>query len=556
MFVVGTVYKHKVFRSRKGVNHLEQLDQRKKVTIMISIMAAMFFAAINMTIVGTSLPKIIAKIGGMEYFDWVFTIYMLTSTITAMLVGKLSDIYGRKIFILIGIAVFMIGAFLSGTSDTIYQLILYRGIQGLGGGMIMSSSFTTIGDLFSPRERGRWQGLMGAVFGLSSLFGPTLGGYIVDNFDWHWIFWVFLPMGFIAFALIWKLYPSHQRAEKEPVDYLGSFLLTVMIVTLLLGFTWAGGKYDWLSFEIIGLFSLTILALIAFIAVERKAKSPVLPLYLFKNSVFTVSNIAGMLVGMGMFGTIMYVPFYVQGVQGHSATTSGLIEMVMTISMVTASAIAGNMITKTGKYKMIAILGLIVMAGGLVANSTLDVHSSLTKLIIQLIVVGIGLGMTMPVFQVTVQNAVAHKYLGVATSAMQVFRQIGGTIGVAVMGSIMGNLMADKMKSLQPENISAPSEMPNMPGEMTSLQNPQVLMDSSKLEEIRSQLPGQFAEVFDQFISMLKEALTYSLSGVFLFGAGIVVLALILTFFLKEVPLRETNDDRENHKKMELISNE
>jgi EmrB/QacA subfamily drug resistance transporter len=538
------------------VNHLEHLDQKKKVTIMISIMAAMFFAAINMTIVGTSLPKIIAQIGGMEYFDWVFTIYMLTSTITAMLVGKLSDIYGRKIFILIGIAVFMIGAFLSGTSDTIYQLILYRGIQGLGGGMIMSSSFTTIGDLFSPRERGRWQGLMGAVFGLSSLFGPTLGGYIVDNFDWHWIFWVFLPVGFVAFALIWKLYPSHHRAEKEPVDYLGSFLLTVMIVTLLLGFTWAGGKYDWLSFEIIGLFSLTILALIAFVAVERKAKSPALPLYLFKNGVFTISNIAGMLVGMGMFGTIMYVPFYVQGVQGHSATTSGLIEMVMTISMVTASAIAGNMITKTGKYKMIAILGLIVMAGGLVANSTLDVHSSLTKLIIQLIVVGIGLGMTMPVFQVTVQNAVAHKYLGVATSAMQVFRQIGGTIGVAVMGSIMGNLMADKMKSLQPENIPAPSEMPNMPGEMASLQNPQVLMDSSKLEEIRSQLPSQLVGLFDQFISILKEALTYSLSGVFLFGAVIVVVALILTFFLKEVPLRETNDDRENHKKMELISNE
>ena len=530
---------------------MEHLDNRQKVLIMIAIMSAMFFAAVNMTIVGTALPKIVSQIGGMEYFDWVFTVYMLTSTITAMLVGKLSDIYGRKIFILIGIGIFMIGAFLCGTSDDIIQLIMYRGLQGFGGGMIMSSAFTTVGDLFSPRERGKWQGLLGGVFGLSSLFGPTLGGYIVDNFDWHWIFWVFLPIGIFAFALILKLYPSQKAKEKEPIDFLGSITLTITIVSLLLGFTWAGDKFDWVSFQIIGLFSLTLISLLAFILIELKVKSPVLPLYLFKNSVFTVSNVAGMLMGMGMFGTIMYVPFYVQGVQGESATVSGLVEMVMTISMVTSSILVGNLITKTGKYKIFALLGLIIMAIGLILNSTLQVESSLTRLILQLIVVGIGLGVNMPVFNITVQNAVSHKYLGVATSAMQTFRQIGGTVGVALLGSVMGNKMANELSSSsQGENVPAPP--PEMAETMSQLQNPQVLMDTEKLESIRSELPAEAAPFFEQFIQILKEALNTSLTTVFTVSAGIIGLAFIVTLFLKEIPLRTTNNDEEENQQVEV----
>jgi EmrB/QacA subfamily drug resistance transporter len=522
---------------------MEHLEPRQKVMIMIAVMGAMFFAAINMTIVGTSLPKIIAQIGGMEYFDWVFTIYMLTSTITAMLVGKLSDIYGRKIFILIGIGIFMIGAFLSGTSETIYQLIFYRGIQGFGSGMIMSCAFTTIGDLFTPRERGRWQGLLGATFGLSSLFGPTLGGYIVDNFDWHWVFWVFLPIGFVAFALIWKLYPSHTKTEKESVDYLGSIALTTFITSLLLGFSWGGNKFAWASFEIIGLFSLSALSIILFIIIERNAKSPVLPLHLFKNSVFTLSNISGLLMGMGMFGVIMYTPFFVQGVLGYSATTSGIVEMIMTISMVTSSAISGQLISRTGKYKVIALVGLTVMAGGLFLNSLLDIESSLTRVIVQLVIIGIGLGTTMPVFQVTVQNAVQHKYLGVATSAMQVFRQIGGTVGVAIMGTILGNLMKTKMEELTPETGSG--AMPEMGEQTTQLQNPQVLMDPNQLEVIKAGLPDQMTALFDQFIMILRESLSYSLTGVFLFASAVVAIGVLVTFFLKEIPLRTSNSDEE-----------
>ncbi|MEI5908325.1 MDR family MFS transporter [Bacillus spongiae] len=519
---------------------MEHLENRQKVLIMIAVMAAMFFAAVNMTIVGTSLPKIIAQIGGMQYFDWVFTIYMLASTITAMLVGKLSDIYGRKVFILIGIGIFSVGAFLSGTSDTITQLIIYRGIQGFGAGMIMSSAFTTVGDLFSPRERGRWQGLLGGVFGLSSLFGPTLGGYIVDNYDWHWVFWVFLPLGIIAFALILKLYPAHERTKSESVDYLGSLLLTMMIISLLLGFSWGGNKYDWSSLPIISLFALTIISLALFIIVERKAKSPVLPLYLFKNSVFTVSIVAGLFLGMGMFGTIMYVPFYVQGVQGESATVSGLIEMIMTISMVIASIIVGNLITKTGKYKFFSLLGFAIMAIGLFLNSKLEIGSSLTQLIIQLVIIGIGLGLNMPVFNITVQNAVSHKYLGVATSAMQTFRQIGGTIGVAIFGTIMGSIMEKEMEAVQP---TLPQSSSEAEVDMTQLQDPQLLMSPEQMENMRSSFPQEMASSFDSFILTLKEALNVSLAGVFLWGAVIVVLGLLTTLFLKEIPLRTSNQD-------------
>lgn len=530
---------------------MEHLENRQKGLIMIAVMSAMFFAAVNMTIVGTALPKIVSQIGGMEYFDWVFTVYMLTSTITAMLVGKLSDIYGRKIFILIGIGIFMLGAFLSGTSNDIYQLIMYRGLQGFGGGMIMSCAFTTVGDLFAPRDRGRWQGMLGAVFGLSSLFGPTLGGYIVDNFDWHWIFWVFLPIGFFAFALILRLYPSQKAKEKESIDFLGSLTLTITIVSLLLGFTWAGDKFEWASLEIIGLFTLTILSLIAFIFIELKAKSPVLPLFLFKNSVFTVSNVSGMLLGMGMFGTIMYVPFYVQGVQGESATISGLVEMVMTISMVTSSIIVGNLITKTGKYKLFALIGLVIMSVGLILNTTLEVESSLTRLILQLIVVGIGLGVNMPVFNITVQNAVSHKYLGVATSAMQTFRQIGGTVGVALLGSVMGNKMTDELANIQ--NSDVPDPPPEMAEDMAKLQNPQVLMDTKQLEGIRSELPAEMTSFFDQFIQVLKNALNTSLTTVFLVSAGIIAIAFVTTLFLKEIPLRTTNNDEDDEKEKELV---
>ncbi|WP_170007120.1 MDR family MFS transporter [Bacillus fonticola] len=517
---------------------MEHLEQRQKIMIMLAIMSAMLFAALNQTIVGTALPTIIADLGGFDLYSWIFTIYMLTSSVTAVLVGKLSDIYGRKPFILIGIGVFTLGSFLSGLSETTIQLIIYRGIQGFGAGMIMSTAFTAVGDLFAPRERGRWQGIMGSVFGLASVFGPTLGGWIVDNTDWNWVFWIFLPFGLVAFGMIAKLFPAQEKREREPVDFQGSILLTLTIVPLLLAFTWGGQDYDWVSFPIIGLFVATIIALIFFIWTEGRTKSAVMPLELFKNDIFTLSNITGFILGMGMFGAIMYMPMFIQGVMGASASESGFIMMPMTLSMVAASTIGGQLITKTGKYRIFASIGLFVMGAGMVFISTLNADSTFWLVIAGIIILGAGLGLSMPVFTLAVQNAVDHKYLGVATASSQLFRQIGGTVGVAIMGSLM-NLSITK--NLEESGMSLPSD-PALAGELGQFADPQALLNQDQIESVRASLSGEELVVFDQLIGSLIEALGSSISFVFLIGAIAIGVGFILTFFLREIPLRTSNE--------------
>ncbi|MGB5947103.1 DHA2 family efflux MFS transporter permease subunit, partial [Paenisporosarcina sp.] len=344
---------------------MEHLKHKEKVTIMIAIIGALFFAAVNQTIVSNALPKIISDLGGLDYYSWVFTSFMLTSAIMTVVAGKLSDIYGRKPFFLIGILVFSVGAFLCGTSVTIVQLIIYRAIQGIGAGLIIPTAFAAVGDLFAPRERGKWQGVMSSVFGVSSVLGPTIGGYIVDNLDWRWVFWVFLPLGIVAFILILKLFPKTERRQNETIDYLGTLFLSSTLVTMLLGFSWAGTQYEWSSPMILSLFTGSIVSLALFIWAEKRAKSPVLPLHLFKYANFTYSNIIGFAVGIGMFGGLMYVPYFIQGVLGYSATHSSLLSMTMTLGLVGASAWGGNLITKTGKYKRQATLGLTVSVVGL-----------------------------------------------------------------------------------------------------------------------------------------------------------------------------------------------
>ncbi|MBM7604264.1 EmrB/QacA subfamily drug resistance transporter [Metabacillus crassostreae] len=522
---------------------MEHLSQKEKVAIMIAVIGAMFFAAVNQTIVGNALPKIIADLGGLDYYSWVFTIYMLTSAITTILVGKLSDIYGRRPFILIGIFIFMVGAFLSGLSQDIIQLITYRGIQGLGAGMIMSTAFTAVGDLFAPRERGRWQGAMASVFGISSVFGPTLGGYIVDNLEWKWVFWVFLPLGIVAAGLIWKLFPKAEKKAGETVDYLGSIFLTTTIVPALLAFSWAGTKYDWNSAQIIALFSGAIVSLILFIAAEKKAKSPIMPLNLFKNSIFTISNIIAFAIGVAMFGGVMYIPYFVQGVLGFSATHSSFITMTMTLGLVIASAIGGQIITKTGKYKTQAIIGLLITTVGMFLFTTMNAQTSQWLLVLYLVLVGLGLGVGMTVFTLTVQNAVEQSYLGVATATSQLFRSIGGTVGVAIMGTVLNQRMETKMtesfKTVSEQAAAAPAEMQE---KLTALQNPQLLLDHEKLTEIQESLPESMTTFFGEIINLLQDSLSFALSGVFMTATLIMVVAVLLTFFLKEIPLRSSSD--------------
>ncbi|OHR73812.1 MFS transporter [Bacillus sp. HMSC76G11] len=532
---------------------MEHLSHKEKITIMIAIIAAMFFAAVNQTIVGNALPKIISDLGGLDYYSWVFTIYMLTSAITTILVGKLSDIYGRKPFIIIGILIFSVGAFLAGTSMDIVQLIVYRGIQGFGAGMIMSTAFTAVGDLFAPRERGKWQGAMSAVFGISSVFGPTLGGYIVDNLEWKWVFWVFLPLGIVALVLIWKLFPSTVKKAGEKVDYLGSVFLSAAITTALLAFSWAGTKYDWDSAQILSLFGATALSLIIFVFVERKAVSPILPLDLFKNSIFTISNIIGFVIGVSMFGGVMYVPYFIQGVLGYSATHSSFLTMSMTLGLVFASALGGQIISKMGKYKLQAIIGLCISAAGLYLLSTMSVETSQYLLVFYLTLVGFGIGIGMTVFTLTVQNAVDQKLLGVATASSQLFRSVGGTVGVAIMGTLLNSRMKDKMASMsQTGDTNQMAASPELAGKLESLQNPQLLLDHEKLDGLKNTLPKEAIPFFENVILKLQDSLSYALSGVFIFVTITMALAILLTFFIKEIPLRSAKDQPAVNKEKQI----
>lgn len=517
---------------------MEHLKHKEKVTIMIAIIGALFFAAVNQTIVSNALPKIISDLGGLNYYSWVFTSFMLTSAIMTIIAGKLSDIYGRKPFFLIGILIFTIGAFLCGTAGTIEQLIIYRAIQGIGAGLIIPTAFSAVGDLFAPRERGKWQGIMSAVFGVSSVLGPTIGGYIVDNLDWKWVFWVFLPLGIVAFALIWKLFPKTERRVGETIDYLGASLLAVTLTTMLLGFSWAGTQYEWSSPIILSLFTGSVVSLGLFMWAEKRAKSPVLPLHLFKYGNFTFSNVIGFGVGVGMFGGLMYVPYFIQGVLGFSATHSSFITMTMTLGLVGASAWGGQLITKTGKYKRQAIIGLLVSVVGLSLLSQMTMDISQGLLVLYLILVGVGIGMGLTVFTLTTQNSVGAEYLGVATASTQLFRSIGGTVGVAVFGTILNSTMKDRMGSFDQSKVPVDARET-----LDKFQDPNLLLDHTQIESIRAELPQQMLPLFNELMVHLQNALTEALSNVFLTAAIVMGIAVLLTFFIKEVPLRSQNDN-------------
>ncbi|MDR0268117.1 MDR family MFS transporter [Paenibacillus sp.] len=523
---------------------MEHLTHKRKITIMIAIMSAMFFAAINQTITSTAMPRIIAILDGMDYYTWTINIYLLTSTIATILVGKLSDMYGRKPFLLFGILIFMLGAFLTGTSTDVHHFIFYRGIQGIGAGIIQSTAFTAVGDLFPPRERGKWMGFMTAIFGFSSILGPTLGGYLVDHIDWHWLFWIFLPLGIVAFVLIMMLFPKVDRKKGQSIDYLGSLFLTTTIVPLLLAFSWAGTEYKWGSWQILSMLGASFISALIFIFVETKAKEPVLPLHLFKNSVVTISNIIGFIMNFGLMGAMIYISFYVQGVLAISPTYAGYVTLPMSICMVIMSAITGQLIAKTGKYKRFALIGMPIMIMGM---TIMIFMNNLALTIVSLIVFGLGLGLGMPVFSLATQNAVSHKELGVVTASSQLFRNLGGTIGIAVMGTVMSNNLTKNLKDAL-HSSSAPDFSkvdPALAQNMLTFANPQALMNKPAIEATMAKLPDEAKTLFIQMIDSIRDALGQTLSTVFLTGTLVLVVALVLVFFLKELPLRSTNEATE-----------
>ncbi|MDF2929181.1 MAG: drug resistance transporter, EmrB/QacA subfamily, partial [Anaerospora sp.] len=412
-----------------------QLEARRNI-LLTGLFLGLFFASLDQTVVGTAMPRIIGDLGGLSIMAWVTTAYMLTSTTVVPIAGKLADLFGRRIIYVIGITVFMIGSALCGTSSNMTELIVYRALQGIGGGIMMPMSMTIVGDIFPPEERGKWQGLMGGIFGLSSVVGPTIGGYIVDNSSWQWVFYINLPVGFLAAVAIFAgLKGEKALVEKVVIDYAGAAALIISTVSLLLGLNLGGTDYPWLSWQIIGLLLLAVITGILFIVAEKRADEPILSLDLFKNRTFTVTNIVGFLMGLGMFGSLMFLPLFLQGVIGVSATSSGNTMLPMMFAMIGASTLGGWLVTKVS-FRSLFVSGMSLMAIGFYLLSTMTVATSQLLAIVYIILIGLGMGLIMPTVTIAVQSAFGPRQRGVATSATQFFRSIGGTLGITLLGVV------------------------------------------------------------------------------------------------------------------------
>jgi len=512
-----------------------ELSSKRKKVVLAGILMGMFLGAMTNTTVSTAMPRILTALGGMEYISWALTAYMLTSTISMPIFGKLADMYGRKPFYIGGIVVFLIGCVLCGTAVNMTQFIIYRAVAGLGGGVMQSIAMTIIADIFPPAQRGKYQGLMGAVFALSSVIGPVLGGYVADHLSWCWVFWINVPIGFIAILFLFVGLPKIKLdGNKRIIDYIGAALLISSFTPMLLAFSWAGKKYPWESEEVIGLLTMSIISLILFIFQEKRAKEPIIPLSLFKNSVFNVSVITSFLMSMAMFGTIMYVPMFLQGVMGKSAAGSGIIMPPMMMGLIVASSLSGLLVSKTGKYKRLALFGYAIMSLGIFLMSFMNAQTTILFIIINLILFGVGMGIVMPIFIVAVQSAFPHKQVGVVTSSVQFFRSIGGTFGIALMGTLLNTrFYSEAIRSIPAELIKL---IP--PDKLSILNSPQALFKSGITgNHLIEQTPGYISKL----IPHLKGALTVSLHTIFMIGFIISVLALVFTFFLKEIPLRKSN---------------
>src|SRR5438105_1765886 len=408
------------------------LPRRDLVLTVGGLMLGLLLAALDQTIVGTAMPRIVAELRGFEHYAWVTTAYLLTSTAVVPISGKLSDMYGRKFFLLGSSIMFVLSSALCGLSQDMTQLIVFRGLQGIAGGVLTSTVFTVISQIFPPAERGRIQGVFSGIFGLASIIGPLLGGYLTDNLSWRWVFYVNLPVGVIAIAVLWLSFPNIRPVLRERrIDFLGAGTLVAGVVPLLLALSWGGNDYPWASPTILGLFGIAAIMLVVFGIVERRAAEPIIPLSLFGNRIVSVSVLALMLMAIGMFGTILFIPLFIQGVIGTSATQSGTVMMPMMMVMVTSSILGGQNISRTGRYKLIGLFGMTVMALGLFLLSGMGPNTDYLTVVRNMIIIGIGLGPTMPVFTLAAQNAVKMSQLGVVTSMTQFSRSIGSTLGVA-----------------------------------------------------------------------------------------------------------------------------
>jgi EmrB/QacA subfamily drug resistance transporter len=493
-------------------------QRRQSVWVVFTgLMLVLLMAALDSTIVATALPTIVGDLGGLDHISWVVTAYLLAQTAVTPLYGKLGDLYGRKIVLQVGLVVFLIGSALCGAAQSLTELIVFRALQGLGGGGLIVSTMAAIGDVVPPRERGRYQGLFGAVFGLASVIGPLLGGFLTTNLTWRWIFYVNLPVGVLAFVVLMATFPSRTDHVRHQVDYLGAALLAAALSAIVLLSTLGGTTYKWGSPATILLAFAAVVLVVLFALTERRVPEPVLPLRLFANRVFSVTSAMGLVVGFALFGSVTYLPLFLQVVNGASPTSSGLQILPLIGGLLITSIASGQLISRTGKYKPFPIAGTAIMVVGLSLLSTMDAQTSRLQASAFMFILGLGLGLVMQVLVLAVQNSVGYEDLGVATSGATLFRSIGGAVGTSILGSIFANRLASQLTSLLPQGTSAGARA------AAAHANPAAL----------AKLPAPLHAAY-------IHAFTNALNTVFVVAAAVAGFSFLLSWVLEQRPLRET----------------
>jgi len=516
------------------------VDPRARTEILIAILLAMFLSALDQTIVGTALPTIVTQLHGNDYYAWVVTIYLLTATISGPIYGKLSDLFGRRPMVMIGVSLFLVGSALSGLSQEMWQLVAARGLQGLGAGAIFPIALAVIGDLFTPAERGKYQGLFGAVFGISALIGPALGGFLTDNVGWHWVFFVNLPIGVVALFIIWRLLPPIKHPERaRSIDYLGSVVFTAALVPILLGLT-NKQTMEWTNPQVGGLILVGLVLSAVFVWVESRASEPILPLSLFRNRSITVSLIAVFLAGFGFFGAIIFVPRWFQVVLGSSATESGYQILPLLAGLIVSSVVSGQVISRTGRYRWIIVISMAFLSVGLLLMTQLNGETSLPQMWFWMVIAGIGIGPTLAAFTIVVQNSAPFAQLGAATGALTFFRQVGGTVGLAIGSTLFGSALATEIpqqmaKAGVPAEIAGRFAASGVGSDVSSVGD----LGARILKSVPEQVRPLVEPYIPKIVSAFHEAFSLAIaSGLWVSVAAAVIALVVVTIALPELPLR------------------